>query len=182
MGMSSKKNCAKCNKRHFKLTKVCKCGSSYFVSDNLVVSEHYKVGMSGNDLVRHLDSLGFSISQPVVLDRMKELGLKNEREIKKDKQRDLKEYLKTCKSRPSGVKMSKMFGIKQKTAYNIISYHFGNESARVTKRFNNSEQLLIDEYLNTYNKFLALPKSKQTVFERNKIVCEINTLKRYGLI
>ena len=180
--MSSKKNCAKCNKRHFKLTKVCKCGSSYFVSDNLVVSEHYKVGMSGNDLVRHLDSLGFSISQPVVLDRMKELGLKNEREIKKDKQRDLKEYLKTCKIRPSGVKMSKMFGIKQKTAYNIISYHFGNESARVTKKFNNSEQDLLDEYMEKYNAFKALPRSEQTIFARNNLVCEINTLQRYGLI
>jgi len=182
MSYQGKKNCSNCHSRLFPLAKVCECGCSYFISDTLVVSKYYREGMKGADLVRELKSKGFSLSQPIILARMKDLGFKNEKQMQQDKQADLKEYLKTVSVRPSGRAMSKKFGMKEKTAYSIISAHFGNVTARVTKKFNNSEQLLIDEYLNTYNKFLALPKSEQTIWRRNSIVCEINTLKKYRLI
>lgn len=179
--MSSKKSCAKCNKRHFKHSEKCQCGSVFFVSDVLVVSEHYKEGMSGEALVRHLCSLGFSISQPVVLDRMRELGIKNEREVKKDRQKALKEYLHECKTRPSGVKMAKKFDVKEKTAYNIICQHFGHDG-RWKTRVSKSEKELLNEYMKRYTDFISLPLEQQTIWKRNALVCEINTLRKYKMI
>lgn len=179
--MGSKKNCLNCHKRHYSSKNVCECGCSSFESDLLVVSKHYSEGMTGNDLVRRLKSKGFSLSQPIVIARMKELGFKNEREMQQDKQEALKRHLETLEERPSGIEMGKMFGIKKQTAYRIISAYFA-QNAKGKENLDNAQNQLLDEYMATYQRFLNLPKSKQTVFERNKIVCEINTLKRYKMI
>ena len=182
MSYQGKKNCSNCHKRHYPLTKVCDCGCSYFISDTLVVSKYYREGMKGADLVRELKSEGFSLSQPIILARMMDLGFKNEKQMQADHQRALKEYLKTVKVLPSGRAMAKMFNMKEKTAYSIISAHFGYEKAKGKKRLLKSEKVLIDEYLEKYKAFLALPKSEQTLWERNKLVLEITTLRSYGII
>jgi len=179
--MASKKNCSNCHKRHYHGKKVCECGCSYFISDSLVISKYYREGMTGNDLVRKLNSKGFSLSQPIVVARMRDLGFKNNRQMQQDKQTELKNYLEGLTKRPSGAEMARKFGMQKKTAYNIICRHFPSRK-KGKENLDKSERVLLDGYMQTYQKFIDLPKSKQTVFERNKIVCEINTLKKYRMI